>query len=69
MVYTRENQIKKEDFFMHEKRKHYRVAMKEIKESPAEGVYVTNAELRKYGVFAGILFLILTFLAALGQKH
>lgn len=54
---------------MHEKRKHYRVAMKEIKESPAEGVYVTSAELRKYGVFAGILFLILTFLAALGQKH
>lgn len=54
---------------MHEKRRHYRVAMKEIKESPAEGVYVTNEELRKYGIFAGVMFLILTIFAVFDWKH
>lgn len=68
MVYTISKSIKKEDFFMHEKRRHYRVALKEIKESPAEGIYVTNEELRKYGLFAGFLFVILTIFAFFNRK-
>ncbi|MGM9916277.1 hypothetical protein [Anaerotignum sp.] len=54
---------------MHEKRKHYRVAMKEIKESPAEGIYVTNEELRKCGLYAAFLFMMLTLLAIFNRKN
>lgn len=68
MVYTIRKSIKKEDFFMHEKRRHYRVALKEIKESPAEGIYVTNEELKKYGLFAGFLFVFLTIFAFFNRK-
>ncbi len=53
---------------MHEKRRHYRVALKEIKESPAEGIYVTNEELKKYGLFAGFLFVFLTIFAFFNRK-
>ena len=53
---------------MHEKRRHYRVAMKEIKESPAEGIYVTNEELRKCIFFAGFLFVFLTIFAIFNRK-
>ncbi len=54
---------------MHEKRKHYRVAMREIKESPAEGIYVTNEELRKCSLYAGFLFVILTIFAFFNRKN
>ncbi|MBQ7758340.1 hypothetical protein [Anaerotignum sp.] len=54
---------------MHQKRRHYRVALREIKESPAEGIYVTNEELRKYGIFAGIVLFLLTVVAVFDRKH
>lgn len=53
---------------MHEPRKHYRVALREIKESSNDGVYLTKDELRKYGVFAGLMFFLLTFFAVFNRK-
>ena len=51
-----------------EKRKHTRVPLQEIKESSAAGVYLTKEELRKYGIFAGIMTAILAFFALFGHK-
>ena len=54
---------------MHQqKRIHYRVPLKEIKDTPEKGFYITEDELKKYGLFAGIAFFILTIFAILGQK-
>ena len=66
-MYTKEKT--RGGFSMHQKRRHYRVALREIKESPAEGIYVTNEELRKYGIFAGIVLFLLTVVALLDRKH
>ena len=52
-----------------EERRHYRVALNELKENPANGIYLTRAELQKYGIFAGILLILLTFFAVFDRKH
>lgn len=53
---------------MHEKRKHYRVAMKEIHADPQKGIYITEEEWIKCGILAGFFFLILAVLALLPRK-
>lgn len=50
-------------------RKHTRIPLQEIRETSANGVYLTKEELRKYGVFAGIMAVILTFFAIFSRKH
>lgn len=52
-----------------EGRKHYRVALQEIQENPAKGIYLIKGELQKYGVFAGLMLLLLTFIAVFDRKH
>ena len=52
-----------------EERKHYRVTLNELKENPANGIYLTRVELQKYGIFAGILLILLTFFAVFDRKH
>lgn len=54
---------------MQEPRKHTRVAVTEIKETPHNGVYLTKEELRKYGIFAGAVLFILTVFAVFDRKH
>ena len=53
---------------MHEHRRHYRVALREIKETPAEGIYLTKDEIRKYGLSTGLLFFFLTISAVFRRK-
>ena len=53
---------------MNEK-KHTRVALQELRETPDKGIYLTQNELKKYGLFAGILFMILTVFAVFDRKH
>ena len=52
-----------------EERKHYRVALHEIRENPDKGIYLTQNELKKYGIFAGLMLVILTFFAVFDRKH
>lgn len=52
---------------MQEKRKHTRVALKEIREAP-NGIYVTKAELRKCGIFTALLLLFLSVFALFRRK-
>ena len=52
-----------------EERKHYRVALQEIRENPDKGIYLTQNEVKKYGLFAGLMLLLLTFLAVFDRKH
>lgn len=54
---------------MNEPKKHTRVALRTIQETPANGIYLTRSELQKYGIFAGILFFILTIFAVFDRKH
>ena len=61
--------VKKEDFFMDGNRKHYRVALQELRENPDKGIYLTQTELKKYGIFAGLILAILTFVAVFDRKH
>ena len=68
IVYTKGKEQTKGGFFM-EERKHYRVALNELKENPANGIYLTRVELQKYGIFAGILLILLTFFAVFDRKH
>ena len=58
----------KEVFLMQEKRTHKRIPLKTVRETPADGVYITNNDLRNYGAFAGLLFLLLSAFAFLGKK-
>lgn len=53
---------------MPEKKSHSRVLLNEIRENPANGVYVTNTEIRKISLYAGVLFLILMILAVFDRK-
>lgn len=46
------------------KRRHYRVAQRDIYEDPCEGVYVTKEEEQKYFA-AGALLILLSFLGIL----
>jgi len=68
VVYNKNENIKKEAFFM-EERKHYRVALNELRENPDKGIYLTQNELKKYGIFAGIIFAILAVFAVFDRKH
>lgn len=43
------------------KRRHYRVAQRDIYEDPYEGIYVTKEEQQKY-FLAGALLVLLSFL-------
>lgn len=52
-----------------EERKHYRVALSELRENPDKGIYISQNELKKYGLFAGILFAILTGFALFDRKR
>ena len=54
---------------MNENRKHSRIPLQEINESPANGVYLTKEELRNYGIFAGLLAVILALFAIFNRKH
>lgn len=53
---------------MQEKRTHTRVALKDIREAPTNGIYITKDELHKYGIFTALLFLLLSFFALFGRK-
>ena len=53
---------------MQEKRTHTRVPAKAIHETPANGVFITKNDLRNYGPFAGLCFLLLSSFAVLGRK-
>ena len=53
---------------MQEKRTHTRVPSKTIRETPANGVFITKNDLRNYGAFAGLFFLLLSAFAFLGKK-
>ena len=50
-------------------RNHYRVALNELRENPDKGIYLTQNELKKYGIFAGLMLMILTFFALFDRKH
>jgi hypothetical protein len=50
-------------------RKHTRIPLQEIRETSADGVYLTKEELRKYGIFAGVMTVILAFFAIFSRKH
>ena len=52
-----------------EERKHYRVALQEIRENPDKGIYLTQSEVKKYGLFAGLMLAILAFFAIFDRKH
>ena len=52
-----------------EERKHTRVPLSEIRETSANGVYLTKEELRKYGIFAGMMAAILAVFALFHRKH
>ena len=52
-----------------EERKHTRVPLQEIRETSADGVYLTKEELRKYGVFAGLIFILLALVALFDRNH
>ena len=54
---------------MQEKRTHTRVPAKAIHETPANGVFITKNDLRNYGAFAGLFFLLLSAFAVLGKKY
>ena len=53
---------------MQEKRTHTRVPLKTIRKTPTDGVYITKNDLRNYGAFAGLFFLLLSAFAVLGRK-
>ena len=52
-----------------EERKHYRVALQEIRENPDIGIYLTQNEVKKYGLFAGLMLAVLAFFAIFDRKH
>ena len=54
---------------MQEKRTPTRVPAKAIHETPANGVFITKNDLRNYGAFAGLFFLLLSAFAVLGKKY
>ena len=53
---------------MQESKKHRRVALQEIQASPNQGIYLTKAEMRKYGIFTAVLCSILTVFAVFQRK-
>ncbi len=53
---------------MQETKKHYRIPVKEIHETPANGTYIPNAELKKLKLYLASFFGILAILAVLPRK-
>ncbi len=53
---------------MPKNKSHSRVSLKDIRETPTNGIYVTHAEIKKMGLYAGVFFLILTILAVFNRK-
>ena len=51
-----------------EERKHTRVPLQEIRENSTTGVYLTKEELRKYGIFAGLMLFLLTVIALFDRR-
>ena len=54
---------------MNENRNHSRVPLQEVRENPDKGIYISQNELKKYGIFAGIIFAFLTVFALFDRKH
>lgn len=53
---------------MTEPKKHTRIPLGELRESPANGVYLTRQELRTYRLLTGALVSLLTLLAVFRRK-
>lgn len=50
------------------RRKHYRIAVKDVHATPQEGIYVTKDEATQICIYGSILFIILAILAVLPRK-
>mgnify|MGYP003457097532 CR=1 FL=1 len=50
-------------------RKHTRIPLQEIRETSADGVYLTKEELQKYGIFAGVMLFLFACIAIFDRKH
>lgn len=50
-------------------KKHYRIAVKDIHDTPENGLYITKNEAKKFYIFGSILFLFLTIFAAFSRKR
>ena len=53
---------------MQETKKHYRIPLKEIHETPANGTYIPNTQLKKLKLYLAAFFGILAILAVLPRK-
>lgn len=51
------------------KRKHYRVALKDVHETPAKGIYVTEQETKQLLLYSVALFIVLSILALLRRNR
>ena len=51
------------------KRRHYRIAVKDVHPTPADGIYVTKTEARHFCIFGAMAFLFLAILAVLPRKN
>lgn len=54
---------------MEQEKKHTRVAIQEMRESPAAGIYITKTELGKCGIFAGGLLALLSLMLLFDRRH
>ena len=52
-----------------EERKHTRVPLSELRENPDKGIYITQNELKKYGIFTGIILFLFGIVALFDRKH
>jgi len=50
------------------KRKHYRISIKDVHETPEKGIYVTKGEATQLCTYGMILFIILAILAIFPRK-
>ena len=53
---------------MQETKNHYRIPLKEIHETPANGTYIPNAQLKKLKLYIGVSFVLLAALAVIPRK-
>ena len=67
IVYTEKKNVK-EVCPMQEAKKHYRIPVKEIHETPANGTYIPNVELKKLKLYIAAFFSILAILVVLPRK-
>ena len=51
-----------------ERRRHYRVAMRQLEETPAQGMYVTKTEAKKFAFCVGGMVLLLFGLLLMRRK-